>query len=357
MDSHVRPRTRQRPAPTRSRAGTGASGQVRKVLGPELISELERLCGRPTVGLIDVCRDVASIVAAAVLGILTGHVVGPVVAACYIGARQRYLSNLAHECVHQKLMVNRGSNRLIGYLLTGLLGEGLAPYRATHTVHHAMLGSEQDPMFQSYRSGDIRAAGASPSRAMFVRRVILRNALWHLPTSALRVLLTKAPEESWKAPVARAGSWAVAAAVCWQFGVVGDLLMFWFVPLVLVRPVVTWITDLGNHAGLIENTGDVLRQTRGWSSHWLTRHLLGGHLDDLYHPIHHWCPQIPWRRLPEAKALLSERLPDWGEVPWCSGYFFRRRSTPAVPCVVEHIIDCLDRQARITVSEVSAAAL
>ena len=51
------------------------------------------------------------------------------------------------------------------------------------------------------------------------------------------------------------------------------------IPLVFVRPVVTWITDLGNHAGLIENT-DPLLQTRGWSSHWLTRHLLGGHLDD-----------------------------------------------------------------------------
>ena len=26
------------------------------------------------------------------------------------------------------------------------------------------------------------------------------------------------------------------------------------------------------------------------------------------------------------------------EVPWCSGYFFRRRSTPDQPCVIEDII-------------------
>jgi hypothetical protein len=25
-------------------------------------------------------------------------------------------------------------------------------------------------------------------------------------------------------------------------------------------------------------------------------------------------------------------------VPWCSGYFFRRRSTPDQPCVIEDII-------------------
>jgi fatty acid desaturase len=101
--------------------------------------------------------------------------------------------------------------------------------------------------------------------------------------------------------------------------------------------VVTWITDLGNHAGLIENS-DPLLQTRGWSSHWLTRHLLGGHLDDMYHPLHHWCPQIPWRRLPEAANLAARYLDRWGEVPWCSGYFFRRRSTPDRPCVIEDII-------------------
>lgn len=344
MDSQTLTSTRPRRAPVRSRAGTGASGPVRKLLGPELIRELEQLCGRPTVGLLDVVRDGGWILTAAVVGSMVGHVVGLVAAILYIGVRQRHLSNLAHECVHQKLLVTSRGNRLIGYLLTGLLGEGLAPYRATHAVHHGKLGSEQDPMFQSYRAGNIRAAGMSPSRAAFVRRVILRNAAWHLPAAALRVLLTKAPEESWKAPAARALLWLGTAAACWPFGAVGDLLLFWFVPLVLVRPAVTWITDLGNHAGLIENTGDVLRQTRGWSSHCLTRHLLGGHLDDMYHPIHHWCPQIPWRRLPEAKALLAGRLPDFDQVPWCSGYLFRRRSTPDVPCVVEHIIDCLDRQ-------------
>jgi fatty acid desaturase len=287
--------------------------------------------------LRDITMDVGAIIATALAAALLGHIVAPLVAICYIGVRQRHLSNLAHECVHAKLMATRRSNRVAGYLLTGLLGEGLLPYRVTHSVHHAKLGSDDDPMFQSYRAGNIRAAGTAPSKYAFILHVIARNAVWRLPTSALRVLLTKAPQESWRAPAARAATWAAVGAICWPFHAVGALLLYWFVPLVFVRPVVTWITDLGNHAGLIESP-DVLLQTRGWSSHWLTRHLLGGHLDDQFHPIHHWCPRIPWRRLPLAAELAASHLDRWSEVPWCSGYFFRRRSTPAVPCVIEDII-------------------
>ncbi|WP_055587065.1 fatty acid desaturase family protein [Streptacidiphilus griseoplanus] len=323
--------------PRRTRHSTGASGAARQALGPELIGELEDLCGAPSVGLRDVAYDVGAIVVAAFVGSLAGHVVGPLLAVLYIGVRQRHLSNLAHECVHAKLLTTAGGNRLVGYLLTGMLGEGLRPYRVTHGVHHAQLGTGADPMFQSYRAGRLHTVRAPTSRTAFVLRVIVKAALWRLPTSALRTLVTRGPRESRWAPAARAVLWAGVAAVCWSCGVLGELLLYWLVPLVFVRPVVTWITDLGNHAGLIESD-DVLLQTRGWSSHWLTRHLLGGHLDDMFHPVHHWCPKIPWRRLPEAKALLSERLERWDEVPWCSGYFARRGSTPEVPCVIEDII-------------------
>lgn len=334
-------RSVQQSAPRgRTRNGTGASGPVRTALGPRLIADLEKLCGRPTIGLVDVVKDLVAVVAAAVAGQLIGHVVGPLLAVCYIGVRQRHLSNLAHECVHSKLMETRRANRLVGYVLTALLGEGFPPYRSTHYIHHAKLGSDDDPMFQSYKAGNIWAAGTAPSRRSFVLRFIVRGALWRLPKSAARALVTKAPEETWRALAARAALWTAAVAASWPLDAVVPFLLYWLVPLVLVRPVVTWITDLGNHAGLIEND-DVLLQTRGWSSHWLTRHLLGGHLDDMYHPVHHWCPQIPWRRLPEARALAAEQLERWDEVPWCSGYFARRRSTPDQPCVIEDIIACL----------------
>lgn len=341
MSSRAARVSQQSASPRRSRYGTGASGPVRQMLGRKLVADLEGLCGRPTIGLLDVLVDIVSITAAAVLGALVGHGVGPVLAVCYIGVRQRHLSNLAHECVHSKLLATRKANRVTGYALTALLGEGFLPYKVTHGIHHAELGSDRDPMLQSYLAGDIRRAGPAPTRRAFVLKVIVRNALFRLPKNAVVTLVTKAPEETWRALASRAVVWCAAIAVCWPFEVVVPFLLYWLVPLVFVRPVVTWITDLGNHAGLIGNREDVLVQTRGWSSHWLTRHLLGGHLDDMHHPIHHWCPQIPFRRLPEATDMVRQQLDRWPEVPWCSGFFFRRRSTPHQPCVIEDIIDRL----------------
>ncbi|MFE9802953.1 fatty acid desaturase family protein [Streptomyces goshikiensis] len=337
MSSRAARAARTPAPPRRTRYGTGASGPARQVLGRELIADLEGLCGRPTVGLLDVLVDVASIALTAVLGAWLGHGIGPALAVCYIGVRQRHLSNLAHECVHGKLAAGRRANRWIGYALTALLGDGFLPYKITHGIHHAELGSARDPMFQSYLAGDIRRAGPDPTRREFVLKVIVRSALFRLPKTAVRTLVTKAPEETWRAPAARALLWGAALTLCWPLDAVGLFLLYWLVPLVLVRPVVTWITDLGNHAGLIENQ-DLLLQTRGWSSHWVTRHLLGGHLDDMHHPIHHLCPQIPFRRLPEATAMVRRDLDRWPEVPWCSGFFFRRRSTPDQRCVIEDII-------------------
>ncbi|MFF1907254.1 fatty acid desaturase [Kitasatospora sp. NPDC058218] len=159
----------------------------------------------------DVAVDVGAIAVAALVGSLVGHVVGPLLAVLYIGVRQRHISNLAHECFHAKPLVTARGNRLVGYLLTGLLGEGLGPYRATHGVHHAQLGTGADPMFQSYRAGRLHTVHAPMNKTAFVLRVIVKAARWRLPTSALRTLVTRGPRESRWAPAARAVLWAAFA--------------------------------------------------------------------------------------------------------------------------------------------------
>lgn len=341
MSTHVHDAPPAAAPRRRTRGGTGASGPVRRMLGAHLVAELETLCDRPSIGWVDVCQDVAAVAAAAVIGVLLGHVVGPVLAVCYIGVRQRHLSNLGHECVHAKLVPSPLGNRLIGHMLTAVLGEAFLPYRSSHAVHHALLGKDADPMFQSYRDRDIRSA--RPNRRSFVLRVIVRHGWWTLPKSAVLALVAKAPDETWRAMAGRSALGIGLLAASWRLGVLTPFLIYWLTPLIFIRPLVTWITDLGNHAGVIEN-GDPLLQTRGWSSHWLTRHLLGGHLDDMYHPVHHLCPRIPWRQLPDAAALIRASLDRFGEVPWCSGFFFRRRSTPGQPCVLEDIIARLGEQ-------------
>lgn len=318
-------------------ASCGATGPVRRELGRSLVRRLDELCDGPgTVGPLDVLHDLVAIAIAITLGVLGSRYVLPTtVCVLYVGIRQRHLSNLGHECVHAKIMRSAPANKLLGRFITVILGESFSPYRQSHQIHHAKLGSADDPMLQSYLSR--RATTPVRDKRAFIVRVVLGNAIWELPRSAVVTLLSRAEGETRIATLGRGTFWAVIAVASIATGTLAEVVMYWVVPLVFVRPVVTWITDLGNHAGVIES-GDPITQTRGWTSHALTRHLLGGHLDDMYHPVHHWCPRIPWRKLPQAAAILEDGYDRWSEVPWCSGFFFRRRSTPQTPCVVDDIV-------------------
>jgi fatty acid desaturase len=272
---------------------------------------------------------------AAAIGVYCGNILVTLLAAGYIGVRQRHLSNLGHECVHAKIARSPRAGKFLGYLITALLGEGFEPYQVSHRIHHARLGRQGDPMLESYVARSVSAR--TPSRTSFIMRVIALKACWALPKSAVVTFFSKPPSESWRSASGRAASWVLLVALCARTGTLTDLAAYWLAPLILVRPTVTWITDLGNHAGVI-GSEDPITQTRGWTSHWLTRHILGGHYDDMYHPVHHWFPRLPWRKLPAAAEVLQAGYGRWQEVPWCSGFFFRRRVTPEIPCVIEDII-------------------
>ena len=327
---------------TRRRPSAGASGPVRRAFDAELIARMDALCARSRVeGPLDLARDYLAAAITAAIGIVVGQPILTVACMLYIGIRQRHLSNLTHEAIHTKLTRSRRANTILGHLNCVALGEPFTPYRRTHRIHHAKLGSPEDPMLRSYVSR--RAHAPWPDKRAFVLHVIIGNAVWKLPAYGFLTLAGKAGDESWKAATTRWAAWAATATVAAVLGHGLDFVLYWALPLIVVRPIVTWLTDLGNHAGLIHNT-DVIHQTRGWTSHAVTRHLLGGHNDDMFHPVHHWFPGIGWRELPEAAAILREHYPRWDEVPWCSGYFFRRRATPHIPSVLDDIVAKLHLQ-------------
>lgn len=326
------------------RAAAGASGRIRREFGTDLTRRLDDLCKRGRFeGPLDLLRDYAAVAATVAVGIMAANPVVSCACVLYVGVRQRHLSNLTHECIHTKLTRSPRANRVLGHLLTLTLGEPFTPYKRSHRVHHAKLGSPEDPMLRSYLTRNAHCP--QPNKTAFIVHVIIKNAIWELPRYGFLTLAAKSSEESWRAAGARWASWSAAAIAAAALGHLATFGLYWALPLIVVRPIITWLTDLGNHAGLIE-ADDPLMQTRGWTSHALTRHLLGGHNDDMYHPIHHWFPNIGWRQLPEAEAILRAEFPRWNEVPWCSGYFFRRRSTPGIPSVLDDIVARLQSQTR-----------
>jgi fatty acid desaturase len=321
---------------TRTRRSTGAPGAIRRELGRPLLDQLDALCRPPAwSAVLYPAGDYLAAAAAACAACISGNPAVAVIAIAYIGVRQRYLSNITHECAHRKLVRSRRLNELIGHLIAISLIQSCADYEDEHRTHHALLGRDGDPKLQSYAA---KGATTPPrDKREFLLRVIAANAVWSLPKRTLTDWFTKRPKEPWATVAARAAAWAALLALATATGVVADVILYWLVPLLLVRPCLNWMTDLGNHAGLLEND-DPVCQARGWSSNAWTRHILGGHLDDMYHPVHHWCPQIPFRVLPRACQLIRDQYPRAGEVAWCSGFFFRRRRTPEVPCVIDDIV-------------------
>jgi fatty acid desaturase len=320
----------------RRRHTCGAPGHFRRELGADLIADLDDLCCPPLYsGPLFLLGDAVAIVATVAIGCLVANPFLTVLAVVYVGIRQRYLANLAHECAHLKLVRSKAGNRLLGHMIAILLIQSFADYRDEHREHHALLGKEGDPKLVAYA-----AKGATTPRRdkwEFLLHVIVMNAIWTLPLQTIRGWFGKHQAESRGIFIFRTAFWAALLIFAvWEHAEL-MILWYWFVPLALIRPAVHWMTDLGNHAGLIEDPNPI-RQTRGWSSHFCARHILGGHIDDMYHPIHHWAPKIPFRMLPSAAQIIREQYPRASEIPWCSGFFFRRRCTPDIPCVIDDIV-------------------
>jgi fatty acid desaturase len=325
------------------KASTGAPGTVRRQLrnadAHGLISELEPLCRPSTaLGYWDVACDYGACTIVLALGLLIGSPLAWFPITLYVGIRQRYLSNLVHECVHDKLVASRRGNALIGRGISWSLATSYEAYRSGHSHHHAELGRGMDPKLASYRSKGATLPGRD--RPRFVRQVICRPLLGEVQYSAMKDVWGPQGERCTDR-VGRGALWALLILGALEANVL-PVLISWAAALILVRPAVNWLTDVSNHAGLIENE-DPLLQTRGWTSHWLARHALGGHLDDLYHPVHHCFPRVTWRALPVARDLILLHFPEFEKTVWCSGYFFRRRSTPDTPSVIEDIVSRLAR--------------
>jgi fatty acid desaturase len=284
-------------------------------------------------GLRDVFGDYVACGVALGLGILVDRFVFWLAVALYIGVRQRYLKNLTHECVHHKLVASRRGNVFIGRGILWSLAMSYVDYNVEHLQHHAYLGEVIDPKLVSYRA----KGAASPSRdkTHFLLRVVCAPLLGEVQFVALKGLWGPREERPWDR-CGRALLWLGAALCAIELHLL-PVFLSWTTGVIIVRPAVNWLTDLGNHAGLIEQTDPIL-QTRGWTSHWLTNHLLGGHLDDMYHPIHHCFPRVVWRRLPEAEQEIRMLYPDFARSVWCSGFFFRRRATPTTPSVIDDIV-------------------
>jgi len=195
-----------------------------------------------------------------------------------------------HESVHRNLCESQPINDTVGML-------AIVPYLAPfylekwfHLQHHALMNQRDDPNF-----------------------VYTDGPLWQLPLRYLRVLRF-AHEQMERDPRTRAQKlldWiprvvvgAVCAAAIWA-GVFFDVVLLWFVPLVLSKLVMDWYVNYLPHAGLPPNR---FQGTRVTDVGWLTWLILGHN----YHAIHHLWPSLPWHRYRATFREKREYLREHG---------------------------------------------
>jgi fatty acid desaturase len=241
-------------------------------------------------------------------------------AALIIGARQRGLSTILHDCAHGVGARTKWVRMLIATLFTAYpIFQQYFSYRKSHvTTHHPYLGNpNRDPDLSFY----IEQKVYEPTTR---RRYFLKNML--LPAVGLRTLAYLKYLIDYRLKRIRVGNeagnsaqtekkdgfgwerytfvlfWATVTGVCAYFHVLLALLLFWVIPYLTSFQILGWYIELSEHTPFLEKESCDLYMARNRKSRGIEKFLTGIH-NDHYHLDHHLNPAVPFWHLPKSNQI------------------------------------------------------
>ncbi|MEU0623637.1 fatty acid desaturase family protein [Streptomyces rubiginosohelvolus] len=254
-----------------------------------------------------------------------------------IGSVQRFLAHFLHESSHKVFARNKTLNLVGGSLLSGYLVWHLyGPYRSSHVGnHHRNLGDAvNDPDYSFHIECGLYDTERS-DRHFFLKEVVASalglRTLKYLGYIARERVFCDSSQITVSVPVALrteqkvfVAQWAAIFGVCAWFGVLPELLLFWFVPLFTTNVAIGWLAELSEHYPMPESENKQVLLTRNRHGIFLERFFLSRH-NDRYHLVHHMNAGIPFWNLGRAHKVL---LGDPGYAAWdglWAGAFTRPR--------------------------------
>lgn len=252
------------------------------------------------------------------------------VAVLIIGARQRGLSTILHDCAHSVGIANRKLQMVVGTVLTAYpIFQQHYAYKVSHVyTHHPHLGSpDLDPDLRFFIEQRAYEKAAAPT---YIRRVVLMPLLgsqtWayirYLIRNRYRVLTGAEKSSAPTNPVQRRKRmldglgfwvfWMTVAGAAWYGDWLIELLLFWVIPYLTSFQILGWYIELSEHTPLVRDSSVDLYMTRNRKSRLWERLLTGIH-NDHYHLEHHLDPRTPFYRLAEAREIRL-RDPKYAEV-------------------------------------------
>ncbi|WP_192246696.1 fatty acid desaturase family protein [Mesorhizobium silamurunense] len=252
-----------------------------------------------------------------------------------IGARQRGISTILHDCAHGVLTKNRVLNFLLGTLLTAWpLFQRHFAYKESHVhSHHPYLGrADADPDLRFFIAEGVFTPQTDRS---FVWKIIILPLLGSKTYGYLKYLLRNRyrmildtfsrkesstrvkREETWLYVFDRWGFyafWACVVTLALAYGSFQELVLLWVVPYLTSFHIIGWFIEMSEHCSSIDRRTVDLEMTRNRRSRHIEKWLTAINGDN-YHLDHHLDPATPLWRLPEAHAI---RMRDPAYAAHCS---------------------------------------
>lgn len=265
--------------------------------------------------LLAIALDWVLIAACFVAAISFPHPLTFLLSAILIARTQLALAVLMHESAHGTLLSSRRLNDIAGQLFAAApLGLAMAFYRSGHLQHHRAPMAAGDPVATTFGIDDYPVTRKELSWRLFKDATGI-GCFLSVRNMARARQRGRRPQRD---PNSGNGFFAIASIVTVQGMLIGLLaavghaalyLGLWILPALTLLPLFGRIRAITEHAGYRESEDQrfsartVIR--RSWQTFFVGPHRIH------YHIEHHEYPRVPFYRLPEVHALMTQqgRLP------------------------------------------------
>ncbi|MBE8598130.1 fatty acid desaturase family protein [Xenorhabdus sp. BG5] len=279
------------------------------ILNNEQIKRLKLLYRKNNYrGLISITEDIIWIIFAIFMSVYV-HYGFYIISIIIIGARQRALASLFHEAAHGNLFRSKWMNNYLARILCGWsILQSLNSYKKSHVHdHHLQIGNhEKDPDYKYMLEAGVYD---EQPRSLFIKKFILAPLLGSITPKYILFLLKhrllngiqKRDEYTEVISIITIHLILIAAGYYFQF--IFLLLLFWWIPLLVIHPIIGWYSELAEHYPLMSNSQNFYSRNRYAGK--IERLFIGMHSDYL-HLTHHLLPGVPFWNLPAATQILRE---------------------------------------------------
>jgi len=260
------------------------------------------------------------------------------VAIVLIGARQRGISSILHECSHGVSARNPVLRVILGTILTAYpIFQTYNAYKISHVLtHHPQLGRENhDADLQFFIEEGV--FDPQPPHQFFWRMMVMPLLGWRT-LAYLRYLIRNrlsardgSSELNISADLSRrrrleylafGAFWVVVVGLCVYFSLLLYLVLFWIIPYLTYFQIIGWYIELSEHCTVINGQSNDLFMASNRHSTGLERFLTGIH-NDHHHLDHHLNPSTPFWNLPKAR-LIRLQDSEYAKVDKNAGGLFTR---------------------------------